>query len=313
MHALRIGYQGIELLETGRITLPMPEPERSRAARGARGQGRARRRARAPGAGHARLEVASKRRDLPAEPDIDAVDAFVVRAYRASLGVAAPHTPRGYCTFLPMKPFIRHYLEMVAAMFIGMGVLGMPAGMLVVRRGRRAARDGREHDHPDGRLDALPRPLVADRGGDERRDARADRRGHRAARKRRVRHPDGLRARRHAGRDADRHARPPVGVHAPARDAGRDSAAPTSSGSGSRSTRASRSSRWGRWRSRSTACWPRSSRPTSSAACWRPTAACSSSARCCGASPSTVSRRIARTSLGALVCLTGVGIIMYAR
>jgi hypothetical protein len=30
-----------------------------------------------------------------------------------------------------MTHFIRHYLEMVAAMFIGMGVLGMPAGMLV--------------------------------------------------------------------------------------------------------------------------------------------------------------------------------------
>ena len=29
-----------------------------------------------------------------------------------------------------MKHFIRHYLEMVAAMFVGMGVLGMPAGML---------------------------------------------------------------------------------------------------------------------------------------------------------------------------------------
>ena len=30
MHAARLGYQGIELLETGRLTLPMPEPERSR-------------------------------------------------------------------------------------------------------------------------------------------------------------------------------------------------------------------------------------------------------------------------------------------
>src|SRR4051794_2469824 len=28
MHALRIGYQGIELLTSGRITLPVPEPER---------------------------------------------------------------------------------------------------------------------------------------------------------------------------------------------------------------------------------------------------------------------------------------------
>ena len=30
MHALRLGYQGLELLETGRVTLPMAEPERSR-------------------------------------------------------------------------------------------------------------------------------------------------------------------------------------------------------------------------------------------------------------------------------------------
>lgn len=28
-HMVRLGYQGIELLETGRITLPMPEPERA--------------------------------------------------------------------------------------------------------------------------------------------------------------------------------------------------------------------------------------------------------------------------------------------
>ena len=29
MHALRLGLQGIELLSTGRITLPVPEPHRS--------------------------------------------------------------------------------------------------------------------------------------------------------------------------------------------------------------------------------------------------------------------------------------------
>jgi hypothetical protein len=28
MHALRLGYQGIELLTTGRVTLPVPEPDR---------------------------------------------------------------------------------------------------------------------------------------------------------------------------------------------------------------------------------------------------------------------------------------------
>ena len=47
MHALRLGYQGVELLTTGRITLPVPEPRselpaghssrRGRARRGARG------------------------------------------------------------------------------------------------------------------------------------------------------------------------------------------------------------------------------------------------------------------------------------
>src|SRR5262249_5937188 len=30
MHAARLGYQGLELLETGELTLPMREPERSR-------------------------------------------------------------------------------------------------------------------------------------------------------------------------------------------------------------------------------------------------------------------------------------------
>src|SRR5207302_10986937 len=29
MHAARLGYQGVELLDAGRVTLPMPEPERS--------------------------------------------------------------------------------------------------------------------------------------------------------------------------------------------------------------------------------------------------------------------------------------------
>jgi hypothetical protein len=29
-HALRLGYQGVELLSTGRLTLPVPEPQRSR-------------------------------------------------------------------------------------------------------------------------------------------------------------------------------------------------------------------------------------------------------------------------------------------
>ena len=86
MHALRIGYQGLELLETGRITLPMPEPPRS-----ALREVRAGKVALEDVLEHLdrvtlRLEVASKRRDLPAKPDIDAVDAFVVRTYRQAWG-----------------------------------------------------------------------------------------------------------------------------------------------------------------------------------------------------------------------------------
>lgn len=30
MHVVRLGYQGIELMSRGRLTLPMPEPQRSR-------------------------------------------------------------------------------------------------------------------------------------------------------------------------------------------------------------------------------------------------------------------------------------------
>jgi uncharacterized protein len=82
MHALRIGYQGLELLDTGRITLPMGEPQRA-----ALREVRAGKVALDDVLEHLervtrRLEVAAKRRDLPAEPDIDAVDAFVVRTYR---------------------------------------------------------------------------------------------------------------------------------------------------------------------------------------------------------------------------------------
>jgi hypothetical protein len=82
MHALRIGYQGIELLGTGRITLPMPDPERG-ALRDVR-------------AGHVpldavlehidrvigELDAACDRPGLPERSDVDAVDRFVVRAYR---------------------------------------------------------------------------------------------------------------------------------------------------------------------------------------------------------------------------------------
>ena len=71
--------------------------------------------------------------------------------------------------------FIRHYIEMVAVMFAGMIVLGLPgeAALKAIGSGTSALRDdapslvflgmATTHDGADGRVDALPRaPLAAD-------------------------------------------------------------------------------------------------------------------------------------------------------
>lgn len=82
MHALRIGVQGIELMEKRRITLPVPEPHRARL--------------RAVRAGEvalpdvvaeleetvARLEALHRTADLPPEGDRRRVDAFLIDAHR---------------------------------------------------------------------------------------------------------------------------------------------------------------------------------------------------------------------------------------
>jgi hypothetical protein len=88
MHALRIGYQGIDLLTTGRITLPMADP-----VRGALRDVRAGRVPLGDVLDHvdevtAKLDAACATPDLPERSDVDAVDAFVVRAYRRSWDAA---------------------------------------------------------------------------------------------------------------------------------------------------------------------------------------------------------------------------------
>ncbi len=81
LHALRLGHQGVELLETGRITLPVPEPVRSSLLEvrhgtvplelivseleGIRG----------------RLEGLLETSVLPPEPDDEAVNRFLVEAH----------------------------------------------------------------------------------------------------------------------------------------------------------------------------------------------------------------------------------------
>jgi hypothetical protein len=82
MHAARLGYQGVELVETGRLTLPMPEPERSRVM-AIRTGGRSYEETIAEiDEVERRLAAALERTALPAQPDRSAVDRFLVEAYR---------------------------------------------------------------------------------------------------------------------------------------------------------------------------------------------------------------------------------------
>jgi hypothetical protein len=82
-HVLRLGYQGIEFLDTGSLTLPISEPQRTRILDVRNG--------RVPFAEvlaeadelHRRLEALIRTSPLPEHPDHDAVNAFLADAYRA--------------------------------------------------------------------------------------------------------------------------------------------------------------------------------------------------------------------------------------
>ncbi|MBD0328798.1 MAG: nucleotidyltransferase domain-containing protein [Thermoleophilia bacterium] len=82
MHAARLGYQGVELLETGWLTLPMPEPERSRVMAIRTGERSFEEAIAEIEEVERRLAAALERTPLPPEPDRAAVDGFLVEAYR---------------------------------------------------------------------------------------------------------------------------------------------------------------------------------------------------------------------------------------
>jgi hypothetical protein len=86
MHARRLGYHGVEVLEAGLVTLPMPEPERSRVMAVRRGE-------RSFDEVLAEIDEVEQWLDavldqtaLPDSPDDDAVSAFLVDAYRQAWG-----------------------------------------------------------------------------------------------------------------------------------------------------------------------------------------------------------------------------------
>lgn len=84
MHMVRLGVQGVELLETGRITLPMPEPWRAW-LRDLRVGGHTRAEAlEAADELEARLDSLLSTSLLPPRPDLAAVNAWLVSAHQRS-------------------------------------------------------------------------------------------------------------------------------------------------------------------------------------------------------------------------------------
>jgi predicted nucleotidyltransferase len=84
MHALRIAYQGIELLSTGRITLPVPEPERSELRSVRNGELALDDVLERIDASTVQLEELATDGSIPAKPEVARVDEFLVRTYRAA-------------------------------------------------------------------------------------------------------------------------------------------------------------------------------------------------------------------------------------
>jgi uncharacterized protein len=91
-HALRLAYQGLEIVRDGRLTLPMPEPERERVLRIKRGEvARLQDAVAEIDEVQARVEelLHSERSPLPDEPDLRAISDWAVDAHRRHWGWTA--------------------------------------------------------------------------------------------------------------------------------------------------------------------------------------------------------------------------------
>ncbi|XAY05993.1 nucleotidyltransferase [Paraconexibacter sp. AEG42_29] len=86
MHALRIGHQGLELLETGRITLPVAEPARSRLRDVRAGLPPLEQILHEIDDVSSRLRNATDAADLPASADEDRINSFLEHAYTSHWG-----------------------------------------------------------------------------------------------------------------------------------------------------------------------------------------------------------------------------------
>jgi uncharacterized protein len=82
-HVLRLGYQGIEFLKTGGLTLPIGEPERARILEVRNGRVPFNEVLAEANELQHRLEALLETSPLPEHPDHDAVNAFLADSYRS--------------------------------------------------------------------------------------------------------------------------------------------------------------------------------------------------------------------------------------
>jgi hypothetical protein len=86
MHALRLGFQGVELLSTGRITLPVPEPQRAYLRAVRRGEVPLAEVVAAVTEAEEQLTQLRDSADLPEQPDRAWVDSWLHRSHLAFWG-----------------------------------------------------------------------------------------------------------------------------------------------------------------------------------------------------------------------------------
>ena len=86
MHVVRLGYQGIELMTTGRLTLPIAEPVRSRIMEIRRGEWSEEQAVAEIEEVERTLLRAVADSPLPERPDRERVDRFLVETYREAWG-----------------------------------------------------------------------------------------------------------------------------------------------------------------------------------------------------------------------------------
>lgn len=84
MHMLRLGYQGVEFLESGRLTLPVPEPIRSHLMDVRQGRSKLSDVLAECAQLEVRLSELLNSSPLPLEPDVKTVESFVMDAYAAA-------------------------------------------------------------------------------------------------------------------------------------------------------------------------------------------------------------------------------------